>query len=361
MANKKKKKQEIADPFSKKTIYQKRKFPVKNTVLLIGVVCIQVFLILFAFFGISVSPKDIINDYEITVIPQNDGTLKMTYNITWTAMDKNEELSWVDIGMPNSSFTVDDASLSDNILTCSPVLENSYVALRLYFKDSYSGGEKLNFSFSVNQRNMLCKNDNGYFYEFIPGWFNSIPVEHYSVRWAATEGLDTERYLVGTDGYVLWQGSLGCGEFVNVFVNYNTTAFDKSASVSAYIPFDSSGVYNQLKADADAYRFLMLVFSGLLVLLEIHIIDCYVSFVRGRGFIRTHGHYVHIYGIENPVHKQIGMRNLKTSSWHRHHSGGGTGSGCACACACACAGGGRAGCSQKDTYEISRNFFVKNS
>ena len=62
----------------------------------------------------------------------------------------------------------------------------------------------------------------------------------------------------------------------------------------------------------------------------------------------SHGYYIHTYGRSNPHYIRARDRYNAT---HSRSSGGRSGGGCACACACACAGGGRAGCSQKDTYE----------
>ena len=91
---------------------------------------------------------------------------------------------------------------------------------------------------------------------------------------------------------------------------------------------------------------MCIFFMGLILLGEIMIIDGFVSYGRGRGFVRGYGYHVHTYGRVNPHY---------TSARDAHNSGsrGGArgGGGCACACACACAGGGRAGCSQKDTYD----------
>lgn len=351
-------------PFARETIIRKRRFPVASTLVLAGIVCVQIFLILFAVFGVSLSPKDIINSYEITVEPQPDGTLAMRYDITWTAVHPTEKLIWADIGMPNEFYTVDEDSLSDNILTCKPVSNEGFVVLRLFFKEAYYFGKKVDFSFSVHQKNMLCKDENGFFYEFVPGWFNSIPVEQYCVRWLATEGIDTARYVIDDSGYILWKGSLDCGEFVKVRVNYNDIAFDESAHISSYIPFDSSGVYNELGSEENALRLCLFIFAAIFVVFEVHIADSYVSYVRGRGFLRSNGQYVHIYGGINPITRNSSYAGNSTRYGRYHRRGGfgsGGGSGCACACACACAGGGRAGCSQKDTHKFPENFLGKSS
>ena len=93
---------------------------------------------------------------------------------------------------------------------------------------------------------------------------------------------------------------------------------------------------------------LLVVIAGILVA-EIYLLDSHVSYRRGRGFLVGYGHPIHTYGYQNPRYiRAYNRAHTHTSSGRS--SGGFRGGGCACACACACAGGGRAGCSQKDTY-----------
>ena len=89
----------------------------------------------------------------------------------------------------------------------------------------------------------------------------------------------------------------------------------------------------------------------LLGLAEMYLVDSFVSYNRGRGFLRGYGHHVHVYGYHNP--RYISARNRHNAS--SGGRGGFSGGGCACACACACAGGGRAGCSQKDGYRMKKD------
>lgn len=70
-------------------------------------------------------------------------------------------------------------SMSPTIDSYSKYEDGDYVSLQLDFKIPYIDGEIVNFSFKINQKDMLCRNDRGYFYEFVPGWFNSIQVKNY--------------------------------------------------------------------------------------------------------------------------------------------------------------------------------------
>ncbi len=330
------------DPYSKEAIQKNRTFPVWNTVLIVFLALVQAILILVAV-NIDPQPQDVIEEYDITVVPRSNGTLDVTYSIVWRALDSSEELTWVEIGMPNESYTVDYASLSSTIQRAEPYEEEGYTSLRLYLDRPYVGGEKLTFSFTVNQRLMLCENEEGRFYELVPGWFNATPVKNYRFFWQDKEGPVSTNGKPRVDGY-LWEGALDCGGYVLMSVQYAPSAFP-TATVVHYEPFDDSGTWNELEENRALGIFFCVFMILLLVLVEVYVVDSYVSYHRGRGFMRGYGYHVHVYGRVNPHYTRARARHNAT-----HGGGGGGGRGCACACACACAGGGRAGCSQKDTY-----------
>lgn len=313
-------------------VKKNRTFPVGHTLLLVLVLALQVALILWGI-RYDPQPKDVIRQYDVTVQPREDGTLDITYAFEWTALDQNEPLTWVEIGMANEHYWVYEESLSANIMEWEKVDEDGYVAVKLLFRAAYTGGSTVRFSFTVNQGWMLCQDEKGYFYEFVPGWFNEIQVEHYTFTWCMDEGED-----------LVQEGHLDYGQYDRMFVRYDDHAFD-GCNLVRYQPFDASGATNGLKEQKSVGLTLCIMAAAALIIFEVYIIDCYVSYGRGRGFITEYGHHVHVYGRTNPSYVRARRNHHATSG-----SGGRSGGGCACACACACAGGGRAGCSQKDTY-----------
>ncbi len=331
--------------FSEEYIKAHRTFPVGQTVLLVLLVFVQICAILFAVFYVP-QPQDTIRDYRVTVVPRDDGSLDITYDIQWKALDDTEPLTWVQIGMANGDFSVYHASLSANILRASREIDGDYTALRLDFRNAYLGGEELTFSFTVNQRRMLCSGASGYFYEFVPGWFNATPVENYTFRWLADEDVLMAEGAVRQEDYYTWSGSLPCGGYRTMYVRYAPEAFAGQETVY-HTPFDGSGAYDELTGDKAAFAALMVLVVAAALVAELYIVDSYVSYQRGRGFLIGYGHHVHLYGRSNPQYIRERDRRAATAGHGRGFGGGG---GCACACACACAGGGRAGCSQKDTY-----------
>ncbi len=333
--------------YSPKTIENRRKFPARNTAIIAVCVIAQIFLGFLAITA-KAEPQDIIENYTVTVEPLEDGTLDIEYSFLWKAIDETEELTWVDIGMANSMFTVYEDSISGNIKEYTEIYEDGYTSVRLDFKRGYKGGENLKFSFKVNQANMLCKDLDSYFYEFVPCWFNSTPVESYEFRWKKSNSSFEADGAKQKNGYYIWSGSLDCGEYEIMQVSYDLTTFT-NAEIVEYEPFYSGGAYNQLAEDRTIKIVLFCIGIVVLLVLEVYLIDSHVSYRRGRGFLVGYGHPIHTYGYQNPRYIRAYNR-AHTSTTTGRGGGGFRGGGCACACACACAGGGRAGCSQKDTY-----------
>lgn len=321
--------------FSPETVEKKRKFPVLATVGLCVCIAVQVICILVIALY-APQPQDVIDEYVIHVSPRADGSLDIKYSFTWTPLDPSEELTWVEIGMANEDFTLLD-DRSDNIEDIVSYVDDGYCSAQVYFDRAYSRYETLEFYFTVNQKRLLLTDGVRKFHGFVPGWFNHTPVDHYAFYFEKYGDIDSYNGDSQNLKWLIWEGSLECGGYVPMQVNYNY--FD--APAVQYEFFDDSGCYDGLKENKEAATALGIMFIIFGVIIEVGIIDTYVSYNRGRGFLRGYGHPVHVYGRVNPRYN---------SAANAHRGSGGGGRGCACACACACAGGGRAGCSQKDTY-----------
>ena len=170
------------EPYSEETIKLKRKMPVRNIVIMVFLVAIQVIAILLAAVN-KPRPLDQIDEYNVTVTPQSDGTLKIEYDIVWRALSVSEPLEWVEIGLANSHYSLIPDSVSSTVREAIPIKDDDYPYMQLDLKKTYSGGEVVHLTFAINQREMLCEEDGAYFYEFVPGWFNEISIEKYRFSW----------------------------------------------------------------------------------------------------------------------------------------------------------------------------------
>ncbi len=333
------------DRYTKETIKEKRRFPVWKTMALFFLLATQILCITAAVLYIP-RPQDRIERYELTATPREDGTVDLDYRFVWTPLDDIEPLTWVEIGMPSRHFDVRPLTFSTNIASYETYTDGDYVSLRLYLDRPYSAGETLTFSFGIHQRELLCQDPYGYFYEFVPGWFNETPVEAYRFVWKLSFAPTATNAPLTRDGYAVWEGAMPCGTYVPMRIQYTSDAFANAHTVR-YEEFYDGDVYNALEEDKVGAVFLAIAACIFLLILQLYMIDSVVSYHRGRGFLTGYGHHVHIYGYSNPKYRKEKARYAARSGGR---SGGG--GGCACACACACAGGGRAGCSQKDTHRV---------
>ena len=347
--------------YSEATVKAKRKLPKRNIIILSILVVIQIALVLVSVWCIAApddatgqlntaaEPDDVIEQYNVTATPRAHGSLDILYDITWRAVSDSEPLSWVRIGIPNDNAELYDYSVSDNVESAKIVSRKSGESyVRLDFKDEYIDGEVVHFGFEINQRDMLVGGANGYFYELVPGWFNEIPVEHYRFSWDADASIAQPDGSRREDGCYVFEGSLTPGGYKMMRVAYSESRFSDGVSTVEYKPFDTSEAYNALESD-NPLPVIAILFAVLIIIPEVYIIDSFVSYGRGRGFITEKGHPVHTYGTTNPAYLAAMHAANTNNRTHRGGRGGsgGSGGGCACACACACAGGGRAGCSAK--------------
>lgn len=281
---------------------------------------------------------DEIENYNITVDMQSDGTMDITYHIDWKVLDDTSEgpLSWVKIGIPNR--------YADNITALGSSIGGIYYYgdggdyVRIDLDREYYAGEVVPLDFSIHQSHMytLDAGRNICAYQFTPGWFDGADVKSLKILWN-NENVQ-ESNAPGTEGnYLKWTASLSAGERYSVSINYTADVFDTSAEGQAGYdeplpdePYNEGTDYTYYEPDnnSDSYTWIIVIIVVVIVIV--------VTIVRGVG--GGGGYFGGFYG------------------GHGGHIGGGGGGGCACAsscacaCACACAGGGRAGCSAKNFY-----------
>lgn len=264
-------------------------------------------------------PLDRIQDYQVDVAVQQDGTMNIVYHLRWEVLDSDREgaLSWVKLGMGNEDFEVLDCGGAADYVVPS----GSYA--KVYLDKYYYEGEVAEFWISIRQNRMLCNDpDNSaqLFYDFVPGWFNAIDVEHYLFTWMGGTVASHNADRTWENGLV-WEGSLKREGTREMLIYYDKEQFSGAKTVT-WEPFSKEGGGGDTPHMDGQIVMIILMLGG---------IGIYNIFTWGEDYRRGRGYR------------------------GRHYGHGGRSGGCACACAgcacaCACAGGGRAGCSNKDFY-----------
>ena len=325
---------------------------------------------------------DYIPDYFVTVDLREDGSADIVYDITWQVIggDQTDYLSWVKIGLPNA-YAEDLTPLTDTISDLQYTGDGGSYAKVVFARRYYSpevaaqnGGEsRVRFAFSVHQSHLFSLNSDGTAtFEFTPGWFDDLVVEHMQVRWRSGDGFVADNSSE-EDGYLIWDfGPMGHGQSANIHVTVPVTTaetFDPDAQLTA-ADYDDGGM------TADEMIGILTVVIGLLIFAAALIIivgsmtpDWGGGFGSGLDpddwFWYTNGvHTIHVARTapppkgytrtDPPKNYHTGGGSSRGGGVGRHNSGCASSCACACAsscaCACACAGGGRAGCTAKDFY-----------
>ena len=305
----------------------------KKSKLLIFFICI-VFAILLNNKSYA-ADLDEIENYIVTVDPRmNDGSLDITYEITWKVLDSTTEgpLSWVEIGTANSNF--DSLQAKSSNIKKIEASNGSYV--RIDFNKKYYAGEELTFKYSLHQSYMYKISGSKCKYSFTPAWFKDAEIKYMTIRWN-NDGILTSNKKSTDGGYYVWtKTNMSKGQKMTANVTYKKNAFT------------NLNEYKQI-SNVRKEQMGMSTFDSVYLIIFVIIVFAIVIDFLNKGNYHSHsgfgGGYYH----------------------DDHYYGGGCAhsscacvSSCACAnsCACACAGSGRAGCSKKDFYGTKVNYKI---
>ena len=178
---------------------------------------------------VQAAPMDEILNYEIDAVVNEDATVTLTYSVEWQVLDSDSEgpLSWVKVGIPNSHCS-EFTPLTENIDSVRYYSDHGSYA-RVDLDDEYYEGEVVFFAFSVVQDYLyqVDRLEEGYtVYEFTPGWFDDIAVDHMTVRWSADKAYSWDPACLVKDGALTYEDSaLAPGETFTINITYPNDAY----------------------------------------------------------------------------------------------------------------------------------------
>jgi hypothetical protein len=328
---------------------------------------------------------DEIKNYAIDILPNGDGSLVDTYAINWCVISNSAgPLTWITVGMPNEQYEI--VSSSGDVASVRSYDEGFDYKIRIDLPREVNAGDCVNFTVQVHQYGLanLDKTTNKIGFQFTPGWFNDVPVDHLQVTWhLPSDATQIKSFdpkpTTQNDSQAVWESDLRPGEKFPISVVYDKTAFPNfnpdATGLPALTNSSSSGsslatTVSNTNVDTGAPVSPALNLSQPLslstcmcmcIILILVLIVIFVVFrsigsagrsYRGGGF----------FGGYSGGGGWLGGGGGGASIPNRTGGGsglfGGRGMSCACVssgCACACAGGGRAGCSRKG-FDVSSLF-----
>ena len=362
---------------------------------------ILIMVVLLSLFPTSVLAQtgtDVIRDYSIDVLPQADASLINTYTINWCAIsDAAGPLTNIFVGMPNSDYQIMD--FSGDAREVRSVDQGADTRVIVLLTKSINADQCVTVTFRIHQMGLahLDEQKGEVGFQFIPGWYDEVPVEHLQVTWhlsvvsAQLKSFTPEPKTRDT-AQAVWETALQPGDKLTLNLLYDKAAFPNygkqttpvwplqgsggSTETGTAVTTDNSGVTTTENTVSTAEPLLGIIPVGLttcicaiiiFVLIILILVSMLANGVRsytGGGTIggsRPGGGGIFGSGSRTGGGGIFGGGGGGTISLPPSRSGGGgglfggRGSSCACvscACACACAGGGRAGCSRKG-FDIS--------
>jgi hypothetical protein len=120
-----------------------------------------------------------ISDYTVTLEPQADGQVLMTFEQTWRVL--GGDIPWVTVGLPNSHFSVEH--FGGNIARVSAANSGGFNGVRVDLDRDYQSGETFTINFTVLQNNLLERlPDQGIWrIDYTPGWYDRAAIDHLEV------------------------------------------------------------------------------------------------------------------------------------------------------------------------------------
>lgn len=370
-----------------------------SIIAIVGIMCSSVY---------AAKPLDEIEDYEIVVYVNSDGTLNMYYHIEWKVLDSKTDgpLTWVKIGIPNNHVEFIPGSISSNVRNAR-INTSSGCFAELYFDRSYYADEVVSFDFAIHQDYMyqMNKNKDGEtVYEFTPGWFDEIKVKKLAIFWDSENVLGQPKDSKKVQNFYVWTTSLNEGKKYPISVEYRNTAYNFKSDVT--IKDDNDDTVEVIIVLVMIFV-LVFLFIGVPVILglvaakeeynnsigfgkDVQITRTVIKYYEscpgcgglrdektnkcqfcGRSMVESEeilskedvkgkeaaavkykkeGTYKYGNSGNTYIHVHVVKNNPRPVRSTSSGRGGCAHSSCACACACACAGGGRAGCTNKDFY-----------
>ena len=296
---------------------------------------------------------DVIGQYTVHVMPQDDGTLVMEYRFSnyCATTDFPIDQTYLQVGVPNRNFDLVDwgpKSAPDSQtkvwVTSARSLQGVTSQVQLNFNKQPLVGECWELYFTIKQSQMAYgQGSDEVTFQFTPGWFDFAKINALTVTW----DLPSDQSLLhkvdpaatsGQNQAVWTETNLAPNQKFTVTITYAKLALPSLVAMPESQPNPPSS-----SASQDNSAFLCWIVLAVILL----VIAARVFRLWG-----SDGGYGSGWG--GAFYGGSGGGLLGSGGGSRSGGGGGgfagRGSSCACAscaCACACAGGGRAGCTRK--------------
>jgi hypothetical protein len=110
-----------------------------------------------------------IDNYTVTLTPQSDGSVDISYYQQWTVLSGN--IPWVTVGLPNTSYTI--ISSGDNVNNIRDDSGSDWDGVYIGLDRTYYANQSFTILFTVNDRGLLTESTGSWGINFTPGWYDN--------------------------------------------------------------------------------------------------------------------------------------------------------------------------------------------
>jgi hypothetical protein len=333
-----------------------------------------------------------IPNYAVTLEPQSDGQVKITYEQTWQVL--SGKIPWITVGLPNTKFSILD--FSGAAAKVSADNSGSFQGVRIDLDKTYLAGQSFSLKFSILQNNLLERltSDQSWRINFTPGWYDRAAIDKMQITLVSAVDIATYYSISPTplssqNNTIVWQRQgMSPGDRFNIVFQSTDGSFlsaiPATSAAKSRGPFSTAFfvivgiviaagglialvIYKNKRArEADvqnraaAYEKEMAENKNKKAEIE----QGFKEYIdnkkiepdsQGRYYDRSYGNYITPAIWAAAILYQQRKNNANNSGYvppsNRPHTPSCACVSCACACACACAGGGAAGCARKSLHE----------
>ncbi|MGP8079198.1 MAG: hypothetical protein ACLPVI_01640 [Dehalococcoidales bacterium] len=119
-----------------------------------------------------------IDNYTVTLTPQSDGSVNISYYQQWTVLSGN--IPWITVGLPNTFYTI--TASGNNISNIRDDSGSVWDGVYIGLDKTYYANQSFIVSFTVNDKNLLTESTSSWGINFTAGWYDNATIGQMDIN-----------------------------------------------------------------------------------------------------------------------------------------------------------------------------------
>src|SRR5271157_261936 len=119
-----------------------------------------------------------IDNYTVTLTPQSDGSVNISYYQQWTVLSGN--IPWITVGLPNTSNTI--TASGNNVSNIRDDSGSGWDGVYISLDKTYYANQSFIVSFTVNDKNLLAESTSSWGINFTAGWYDNATIGQMDIN-----------------------------------------------------------------------------------------------------------------------------------------------------------------------------------